>query len=374
MTRRALHPAAWWLWAGGVAGAAMRTTNVAVLSMLLASVAFVVASRRSNAPWARSFGSFLKLGAFVVGIRMVIDIIFGIRVGDTLLFTLPSIELPSWAAGVTIGGPVTAEMVAKSFREGFRLAVLLACFGALNSLSSPYRMLRALPAVLYEAGVAVTMAVAFAPEAIAASTRLREARRLRGRVASGPKALRGIAVPLLEDALDRSLLLAASMDVRGYGRQGDLPPARRRMASGALLAGLMAAAVGTYGVLDASAPRYLVLPAIAVAVVLLGLALVWKGARSARTRYRPDRFLGPEWLVAASGAVALGAMLVAGRNDAAALSPSVVPLMWPTVPTLALVAAVAAFIPGVAAPEQPSIEPERSASHPVPDDVTVVDA
>jgi energy-coupling factor transport system permease protein len=31
-------------------------------------------------------------------------------------------------------------------------------------------------------------------------------------------------VPVLEDALERSLALAAGMDTRGYGRSGGAPP------------------------------------------------------------------------------------------------------------------------------------------------------
>ena len=178
--RRHLHPGAWWLWAGGLAMAAMRTLDPVLLGLILAVTAYVVAARRSPAPWARSFVAFLKLGLFVIVLRVLIQILFGRRLPGTVLFTLPSIELPTWAAGVSIGGPVTLESIVQAACEGFRLAVVLACFGAVNSLCSPYRMLRCLPAVLYEAGVAATVALGFAPEAVVSIGRLREARRRRG--------------------------------------------------------------------------------------------------------------------------------------------------------------------------------------------------
>ena len=41
------------------------------------------------------------------------------------------------------------------------------------------------------------------------------------------RGLRGIAVPVLEGALDRSLQLATSMDARGYGRRSDTGRLRR---------------------------------------------------------------------------------------------------------------------------------------------------
>lgn len=357
---RNLHPAAWWLWAGGMAGAAMRTTNVVLLALILGVVAFVVASRRPAAPWSRSFATFLRLGVYLVAIRVVIEMLFGARLPGTVLFSLPSADLPSWFAGASLGGPVTVEALARSLAEGFRLAVLLCCFGALNSLCSPYRTLRALPSVLYEAGVAVTMAIAFAPETVAALGRLRAARQLRGRTSRGPAALRGMAVPVLEGALDRSVLLAASMDARGYGRRGELSPGRQRLASAALLAGLLGAAVGTYGVLDASAPRYLALPCIAAGVASLAVALVWKGARSSRTRYRPDRWAGPEWVVSASGLAALVLTLVAGAVDPAGLSPGFLPLVWPSVPLVAVVGVLVGGLPAFVAPEPPGPGSRRS--------------
>jgi len=163
---RFLHPLAWWLWALALGAAAMRTTNPFLLGLLVASAWIVVAARRPNAPWARSFGSFVKVGIVIIALRMALQILFGVRVPGHELFALPSIDLPDWAAGVTIGGPVTTESLLAAFNEGLQLAVLLACIGAANSLASPYRLLRSMPAVLYELGVAVTVALSFAPQAV----------------------------------------------------------------------------------------------------------------------------------------------------------------------------------------------------------------
>ena len=44
-------------------------------------------------------------------IRVVLEILFGIRLPGHVLFTLPQVPLPLWAAGVSIGRPVTAEAV-----------------------------------------------------------------------------------------------------------------------------------------------------------------------------------------------------------------------------------------------------------------------
>ena len=127
-SRRGLHPAAWWIWAAWIAVAASRTTNPLLLVLIVAVVCFVVAARRTSDPWSRSLVVFLRLGVIVVAIRVVLESVFGNRLPGHVLFSLPTVPLPSWAAGVSIGGPVTAEAVLEAAVEGLRLAVVLVCF------------------------------------------------------------------------------------------------------------------------------------------------------------------------------------------------------------------------------------------------------
>ena len=348
--RRGLHPAAWWLWATCLAGAAIKTTNPLLLLLIGGVAGFVVSARRTSAPWARSWGSFVRLGAFVIVLRVVIAMLFGVRLPGHRMFSVPSIGLPSWAAGVSVGGPVTVENVLQAVYDGLRLAIILVCFGAANSLASPYRLLRCLPAVLYEAAVAVTVALAFAPEAVMAAGAIREARRLRGRPTRGVAGLRGLAVPVLESALDRSLQLAASMDARGYGRRAGLPVGVRRVATAAGFAGLLVVAVGSYGILDAGSPGYLGFPTLGVGMGLLTGGLIARGRRSTRTRYRPDPWRTAEWSVASAGALTLLAFVLAGALGETGLAPSVYPLAMPALPLLPLAGIIAAIGPAFVAP------------------------
>ncbi len=232
------------MWAACLAGAASRTTNPILLALVAAVVGFVVAARRTSAEWSRSLAVFVRLGLVVIVIRVLLQIVFGNRLPGHVIVTLPHVPLPSWAEGVSIGGPVTVEELLGAAVEGMRLAVILICFGAANSLANPYRLLRCLPAVLYEAGVAVTVTLAFVPEVVIALAAVRDARRLRGRPVRGVAGLRGMAVPVLESALERSLQLASSMDARGYGRKSAVPTRIRRLQGGAVAAGLLAVVVG----------------------------------------------------------------------------------------------------------------------------------
>ena len=359
--RRSLHPVAWWLWAAGLAICAMRTNNPFLLALIGAVACVVVSLRRSSAPWSRSIAFFLRVGVLVIVIRVAIEIIFGQRgVPGHVLFTLPRVPLPSWAAGVSIGGPVTLESILIAFVEGLQIAVILLCFGAANSLASPYRLLRSLPAVLYETGVAVTVALAFTPELVQSIGIVRQARRQRGIPTRGLRGLRGVAVPVLESALDRSLQLATSMDARGYGRRIALGNTSRRLASGATAGGLLLVAVGLYGVIDSGSLFGLGLPVLAVAAVLCGVGLALGGRRSARSRYRPDPWRGPEWIVAGSGLVALVMLAVARALDVPGLTVSFSPLTFPSIPLLPVVGILLALVPAIAAPN-PSAAPPAPA-------------
>jgi energy-coupling factor transport system permease protein len=349
---RHLHPGAWWLWAVGLGIAATRTTNPLVLALVLGVAGYVVAARRSDAPWARAYTAFLRLGLFVLAIRMGIQVLFGQPLPGHVLFRLPQVTPPRWLAGIRLGGPVTAEAVVGQVYDGLRLGVLLACVGAANALASPYRLLRALPGALYEAGVAVTVALAFAPQALVSAQQVREARRLRGRAVRGPRALRGVVVPVLEGALTRSIALAASMDARGYGRRAGGAGTRRATAVTAF-GGLLAVSVGTYGLLDATAPAALGFPVMALGAALLAAAIVVGSKRSGRSRYRPDVWRWPEWVVVVAGLVPPVTLVLAGRLAGDPLHPSTNPIAAPAVPLVAVAGILVALVPAFVAPHPP---------------------
>jgi energy-coupling factor transport system permease protein len=346
----ALHAGAWWLWALGLAAAASRTTNPLLLALIITVAGYVVAARRTDAPWARAFGFFLLLGALVLGIRLLFAVLLGSPIGGTeVLFTLPEVPLPEWTQNVRLGGPVTGEALMFAFCDGLRLATLLICLGAANALADPSRLLKSLPGALYELGVAVVVALTFAPRLVADLLLTRDAQRLRGRTDRGARALVRVARPVLEGALERSVALAAAMDARGYGRTAQVPRAVRHTTTALTLGGLLGVCAGTYGLLAAEGARF-GLPVL-VAGLLAALAGLWLGGRrSPRTRYRPDRWGGRAWLVAASGAAVALLIGYAAGSDPAALNPPAVPLTAPAFPPGAAAAVLIGLLPAVVAP------------------------
>ncbi|MEU3843382.1 energy-coupling factor transporter transmembrane component T [Streptomyces sp. NPDC028635] len=353
-----VHPGAWWLWALGLGTAATRTTNPLLLALLVAVSAYVVTTCRPRAPWARSYAAFLKLALAVLVVRLCFAVVLGSPIpGTHVVLTLPEVPLPHWAQGIRLGGRVTAEGVLFALYDGLRLAALLVCVGAANALANPQRLLKSLPGALYETGVAVVVALTFAPHLIADAQRLRAARRLRGRPDRGLRGLLQVALPVLEGALERSVALAAAMDARGYGRSADVPAPVRRTTAALTLGGLLGVCAGTYGLLTADGDRY------GLPVLLVGLAAalagLWLGGRrTPRTRYRPDPWDARALSVAASGVAVAAALVLAGSPD---LNPGVVPLTAPALPLWPAAAVLLGLLPAFTAPapREPSPAPKK---------------
>ncbi|MGH3414585.1 MAG: CbiQ family ECF transporter T component [Marmoricola sp.] len=345
---RDLHPGAWWLWALGLAVAASATTNPLLLLLVVAVCGLVVAVRRSDQAWSLSFRLYLGLGVLIVLIRVAFRVLFGSGVGGHVLLDLPTIPLPGWAAGVQLLGPVTTESLSAGLDDGMRLATLVVCVGAANSLANPKRLLKSMPPALYEVGTAVVVAVSVLPQLADSLRRVRAARRLRGVPGGRVARMRGVVVPVLEDALERSIALAAGMDARGYGRAGNLSRGRRWTTGALMLGGLVGICVGVYAVLDqAAASRWFAAPMLLAGFALATLGFWSAGRRVQRTRYRPDHWRVPELLVAATGVlVAVGMRTVAGGPEV--LDPAAGTM--PSATAAAVLVVLVGLLPAVLAP------------------------
>lgn len=347
---RDLHPVAWWGWALGLAVAASSTTNPLVLLMIVGVAATAVALRRSDQPWADSFRIYVLLGVVIVLVRVAFRLLLGTGVPGTVLLDLPEVQLPDFAAGIVLLGPVTRESLLAGLYDGLRLAAIVISVGAANALANPKRLLRSVPPALYEIGTALVVAVTMLPQFADSARRVRAAQSLRGGADGRVRGLRRFLVPVLEDALERSLAMAAGMDARGYGRAGDATRAQRWRTGSLMLVGLMGVCVGTYAVLDPTAPQWLALPMLLGGLAVAGLGLVSAGSRVHRTRYRADRWRWPELVVVAGGVVAA----YAGWRVAHAQLPVAYPALdvVPQVSALTLLALGIALAAALCAPDQ----------------------
>lgn len=354
MTPRDLHPAAWWWWALGLATAASATINPFLIGLIVLAACLVVFARRTLAPWALSFRLYVYLALLIIAIRVGFRVLFGSSFDDVVLLDLPQIPLPDAAAGIELLGPVTRIDVLGGLYDGMRLAAIVLCIGAANTLANPKRLLGSMPPALYEAGTAIIVALSLFPQLAESVGRVRRARQLRGDPGKGVGALRRVIVPVLEDALDRSMSLAAGMDARGYGRSGRASASARRTTGFLLIVGLIGLCVGVYALLDQTAPRWLAWPFIGVGLALAVGGFMSAGRRVERTRYHRDPWRLGELVTVACG---VGAAALVMTADGAVRYPNFDEIPMLSIPVLAAV--MLAVMPAFVTPP-PDLGAERS--------------
>jgi energy-coupling factor transport system permease protein len=295
-----------------------------------------------------------------VVLRVLFRILFGGGSGGHVLVALPEVTLPQYAAGIHLLGDLTAESLLSGLYDGMRLATMLICLGAANALANPRRLLRSMPPALHEVSTAVVVALSVFPQLAESVVRTTQARRLRASSESSRLArLLSIVVPVLEDALDRSLLLASSMDSRGYGRSGDRTRRASLVVGSLLVLGLAGMSVGAYALVDATTPRYLATPVLLAALAIGSAGVVLSGRGVRRSSYRPDSWRTAELATVACGIIAALLSFLSARLNPSGLNPSVYPLSWPQLPVLPLLGVLVGLGPLLVTPPPQSALPDR---------------
>jgi energy-coupling factor transport system permease protein len=212
-----MHPSSWIAWLTAITVFAFVVTNPLYIALALGAVVVVHVSFPAQAtPIGRAVRLFVTFGLVLLVLRMVFVALLP-NPGQTELFTLPELTSPRWLGGLELGGAVSAEVVVAAASEGLRLVVVLAAFGVFNAHADLSGLLRTVPAAFRDVGLVLSIAVAFVPGMLRTVADVRDAQRLRGEW--GLRRLApSLAVPVLGMSLERALLLAESMDVRGYGR------------------------------------------------------------------------------------------------------------------------------------------------------------
>ncbi|MEX2395019.1 MAG: energy-coupling factor transporter transmembrane component T [Actinomycetota bacterium] len=212
-----LHPATWIAWLTAVGVFAFSVTNPLYVVLALGAVLVVHLSfPPDRSAIGRAVRMFLTLGLALLVLRLVFVAMLP-NPGRTVLFHVPAFDTPRWLGGLELGGGVTAEVLMGGASEGLRLIVVLAAFGVFNAHADVVSLIRTVPSAFRDVGLVVSVAVAFVPGMLRTVSDVRDAQRLRGEW--GLRRLApSLVVPVLGLSLERALLLAESMDVRGYGR------------------------------------------------------------------------------------------------------------------------------------------------------------
>lgn len=254
-----VHPASWWILGLSGATAANLASNLWLSSHLIMwSIAIILLCRDDSAR-----GKSLRFYFVVCSVIVVV------RVGLHLIFQAEPIDQMSvWLAA----------------SDALKLAAIIVCIAVANSLANPRELLRSTPKALYELGAAIVIAINLAPQLVTSLQRVRRAAALRGR-SKGMRSLNGILIPTLEDALQRSLDLAASMSSRGFGARQPQPQWRSRVAIASAFVSLSLMALATYSLL-ATSEETVGIALAAGSLLPLAVFVRLRGAGVVRTRFR----------------------------------------------------------------------------------------
>ena len=250
MKASSASPISWWLLALAMAMFAGVSQNAGSQILVVILALGTIFLFREDAPWSRSVKFYLFLASFVVVARVLFRIIFNIQNPDepTALF-LPGFSVNiGFGPAVQLFGEVSYQALADGATDGLRLAAIILSVAMASSLANPRTLLKSTPSVLYEIASAVSVAINLAPQMILSLQRVRKARSLRGR-SKGLGSLAGTVIPVLEDAIESSLSLAASMDARGFGRKGNLSASQVWIARLSSLGAVALLSIGSFLVL-----------------------------------------------------------------------------------------------------------------------------
>jgi energy-coupling factor transport system permease protein len=305
----AFHPYSWWALGLAFAISAAATSEVVALVCIIALVLGVTLLAREVTPWSRSLGFYLITALAVVLIRVIFRVVFNFDSETNTAFALPTFTIALGELGsVELFGRVSWDALLGAFRDGLRMAAIILSVGMANTLANPRRLLKNTPGALYEVASAWVIALNMAPQLIDSAKRVKQASLLRGR-SQKRSILSSLIIPVLEDTIERSLALAASMSARGFGRQGSLTQ-RQQLASRVLsLVGVSCLTIGAYLLLTIPSPWVGALLLVAGVLAVLATSRV-ASKRQIRTRYAPETWAIRDFAVLAGAALVASLPLI----------------------------------------------------------------
>ena len=305
----AINPYAWWALGLAFAISAAAATEIAPLLAIIAGVVAITFAARESAHWSKSLTFYLATALIVVVIRLLFRIIFNFDTNQNVALSLPALNIALGDLGsVELFGRVSWDALQGALRDGLRMAAIILSVGLANTLANPRRLLKNTPGALYEIASAWVIAINMAPQLIDSANRVRRARRLRRQI-SKHAFMSSLIIPVLEDTIERSLALAASMSARGFGRQGHLSLRQHRASRLLSVMSVLCLALGAYLLLTLPNPW---IAMILLVVGFLAALVVGRIAsmRQIRTRYQPEAWTSRDALIcAAAAALALASVI-----------------------------------------------------------------
>lgn len=350
---RPLDARAWLLWLAGMLVPALFTFNLWI-QLLTIGIAMLVWP--GDAPDGE--GSFLHRGVLLrlAVAALLIGAIFNVlvvRQGTTILLYLPD----AWPL---LGGPLTLEATAYGVLNALRVVSIIFAFATFSRVIDYAELLRLMPAALFELGLMVSIGVTLIPFTLRAFREIREAQALRGHQPGGVRGLLPLFAPLVANGMEHALMLAESLEARGYGAARLSRPVMlgQVLALLSLLGLLLLLVLHTFSPLsDGVMAAGLV---GTVALMLIGFRQLASG--SGRTRWRRLHWSLPEMMVTAGVIVATVSLWLTDRALLSYDPYRLNSLGWPGFSPWLGLALLGLALPALFTPEATAQEAEHEAT------------
>lgn len=187
---------------------------------VLAAAAVGIALAGFGAGCGRAVSFSIRIGGSIAAFMILVNGLVVER-GATVV-----LRLGEWPLLGTVD--VTAEALAAGAVIGLRVLGTMVVIGVWSAAVDPDRVLAAVHRVAHRSALTATIVSRLVPLAVADQVRLAEASSLRGPAAT-PVGRAAAARRLLAGSLDRSVDVAATLELRGYSiEQKGVPPTRKR--------------------------------------------------------------------------------------------------------------------------------------------------
>lgn len=201
-----LAPRAWLIWSLSAVTVALSTDNpvyrgLVALAALNVLLAWLPPGRRLRP---------LALALLFAAATAALVNVLASHTGADVLARLPS----DWPL---IGGPLTLESLAFGGVLGLGLAAALLAVAPLSLVLEPHDVVDAMPGPLERTGIAVATSLNLVSAFGRTFTEVGDAQRMRGWEPRGLRSWNEVLVPVVLTAIEDSVMLAESMEARGFG-------------------------------------------------------------------------------------------------------------------------------------------------------------
>lgn len=295
-----LHPLSWLIWVGAAAVCSLLIHNPLYHIILALSAWLVLLTAGTNTPFQGGWLGVIRLGALIWAITIPFNALM-LHQGEIVLFRLPS----QWPL---VGGNITLEAVIYGASTGLAVWVLLVLFSTFNTVMDASELLRTAPPVFYQASVITSIGLTFVPQMVKSSQEIREAQRVRGHRYRSWKDMLPLVMPLLTTSLERAMMLAESMEARGFGSETEGSASSHLEMGFLIVLGLGLLLVGVAFRLWWPGAWWASLLIVCALGCLAG-AFISLARHSKRSHYRRQRWLWSDTFVTASSLAAVTALI-----------------------------------------------------------------